>query len=140
MPEIQPADPATRRRALIAAGVIAVLGWVAFFALQDWLAGLRDSDPTATRQALEDALVWGSWAACLPVALLAAWFWLLGGRIARAGRYPPPDSKVIRDTAVLHGSAARARATALRVLAALLGLLCTGTLIAVYRLIARLHR
>jgi hypothetical protein len=137
--EIQPADPATRRRALLGAAAVAIAGWAAFFVLQDWLRGLAGADPVATRRALEDALLWGSWAACLPVAVLATWMWLQGQRIVRAGRYPAPGAKVIRDTPVLHGDAARLRGTALRVLAAILGLVSAGTLVAVYRLVARLE-
>jgi len=139
MREIQPADPATRRRALIVAGVIAVAGWAAFFALQEWLARLQGTDPGHMRQSLERALVWGSWAAMLPVAVLAGWMWRYGARVGRAGRFPAPGAKVVRDTPVLLGDAARLRATALKVLASFLGLLSAGTLIAVYRLIARLH-
>ena len=139
MPEIQRADPATRRLALVAAAAVAVAGWAAFFVLQNWLAGLHSADPVATRHALEDAMLWGSWAACVPVALLATWLWLHGGRIARAGRYPAPGSKVIRDTPVLHGNAARLRGTVLRVLAVVLGLLSAGTMFSVYRLVARLE-
>jgi len=137
--EIQRADVATRRRALLAAAAIAVAGWAAFFVLQDWLAGLHIADPVETRHALEDAMIWGSWAACLPVVSLAAWMWMYGGRIVRAGRYPAPDSRVVRDTPVLHGDAARLRGTLLRVLAVFLGLFSAGTLIAVYRLVTRLE-
>jgi hypothetical protein len=139
MPEIQPADPATRRRALIGAAAVALAGWAAFFVLQDWLRGLAGADPVATRRALEDAMLWGSWAACLPVAVLATWLWLQGLRISRAGRYPAPGAKVIRDTPVLHGDAARLRGLLLRVLAFCLGLLAVGTLIAVHRLVERLE-
>lgn len=139
MPEIQPADPATRRRALFGAAVVALAGWLALFTLQRWLRGLGGTDPVALRLALEDAMLWGSWAACLPVAVLATWLWLQGLRIMRAGRYPAPGAKVIRDTPVLHGDAARLRGLALRVLAAFLALLAAGTLIAVHRLVARLE-
>ena len=121
MTEIQRADPVARRRALIAAVVIAMGGWAAFFVLQDWLAGLRGSDPARVRRALEGAMIWGSWVACLPVAALAVWLWRTGVRIARSGRYPPPGAKVIRDTPVVHGNAARLRATALKLLAIFLG-------------------
>lgn len=139
MPEIQPADPGTRRRALLAAGAIAIAGWAAYFALQDWLARLPRSDPARMRESLECALVWGSWAAMLPVAVLAAWLWVYGARVRRAGRFPPPGAKVLRDTPVLLGDAARLRGMVLKVLAAFLGLLSAGTLVAVYRLIARLN-
>jgi hypothetical protein len=139
VPEVQPADPATRRRALVGAAVVALAGWAAFFALQDWLRGLDGADPVVMRRALEEAMLWGSWAACLPVAVLATWLWLQGLRIMRAGRYPAPGAKVIRDTAVLHGDAARLRGLVMRVLAVFLGLLAAGTLVAVHRLVARLE-
>jgi len=139
MTEIQRADPAARRRALVAAVVIALAGWAAFFVLQDWLAGLRGSDPMQVRRALEGAMIWGSWVACLPVAALALWLWRAGVRVGRAGRYPPPGAQVIRDTPIVHGDAARLRAVALKLLAIVLGLLCTGTLFAVHRLVARLE-
>jgi hypothetical protein len=137
--EIQRADAATRRLALLAVAGVAVAGWAAYFVLQDWLAGMHSADPVETRHALEDALLWGSWAACAPVALLALWMFLHGGRISRAGRYPAPGSKVIRDTPVLHGSAARLRGMLLRVFGIILGLLSAGTLIAAYRLVAALE-
>ena len=61
MPEIQRADVPTRRRALFAAGAVAVAGWAALFVLQDWLAELHLADPVEMRHALEDAMLWGSW-------------------------------------------------------------------------------
>jgi hypothetical protein len=139
MPEIQRADPATRRRALLAAVGVAAAGWAAFFALQEWLDGLRYGDPVAVRHSLESAMLWGSWAATLPVIAVAIWLWHYGGRVQSAGRYPAPGAHVIRDTAVVHGDAARLRAAAMRVLAVFLGLLAAGTLIAVHRLVARLE-
>ncbi|MBM4219371.1 MAG: hypothetical protein FJ171_06980 [Gammaproteobacteria bacterium] len=139
MPEVQQADPATRRRAFFGAAAVALAGWAALFVMQDWLRGLAGADPVAARRALEDAMIWGSWAACLPVAVLATWMWLQGLRISRAGRYPAPGVKVIRDTLVLHGDAARLRGIVLRVLAVFLGLLAAGTLIAVHLLVARLE-
>jgi hypothetical protein len=139
MPEVQRADPALRRRALLAAVAIATAGWAAFFVLQDWLAGLRYGDPVALRHSLESAMLWGSWVATLPVIALALWLWRYGGRVQAAARYPPPGARVIRDTVVVHGDAARLRATAMRVLAVFLGLLSAGTLIAVHRLVARLE-
>jgi|SRR5688572_5257903 len=139
MTEIQRADPALRRRAVVAAAAIAAAGWAAFIGLQGWLAGLRGLDPARMRESLEDAMIWGSWAALLPVAAIAILLWRYGGRVHRAGRYPPPRSRVVRDTRVVHGNEARLRGAAMRVLAVLLGLLCAGTLLAVHRLVVRLH-
>ena len=137
--EIERADPSARRRALVAAGVVAALGWAAFFILQEWLSQLRGSGETELRRSLAGAMIWGSWAAALPVAALAAWLWRYGGRVCRAARFPPPGAKVIRDTPVVNGDAARLRGTAMRILAVFLGLLSAGTVIACYRLVARLE-
>ena len=138
-PEIQRADPAARRRVL--AGFVAVVaactaGW---FVLQRWLAGLRGLDAAQVQQALERALVFASWAAMLPAVVVAACLWRYGTRVCEAGRFPAPGARVIRDTPVVHGAPAQLRGTILKVLAAFLALLATGTLVAAYRLIARLH-
>jgi hypothetical protein len=139
MGEIQRADPIIRRRALVAVAVVALAGWGLYFGLEHRLAGLGGSSLAHVRDVLERALIWSSWAAFLPVAVLAACMWRYGTRVCRAGRFPAPGSKVVRDTPVLHGPPARRRGTALRVLAVCLALLSAGALIAVYRLIARLH-
>ena len=139
MPEIQRADPVTRRRVLI--GVVAVVAAcvAGFLALQRWLAGLRGLDAPQVQQALERALIVGSWAALLPAIVVAACLWRYGSQVCKAGRFPAPGAKVIRDTPVLHGAPAQLRGTILKALAAFLALLATGTLVAAYRLIARLH-
>ena len=138
-PEIQRADPATRRRVLV--GVVAVTAAcvAGYFGLQRWLAGLRGLDAPQVQQALERALILASWAALLPAVVVAAFLWRYGSRVCEAGRFPAPGSRVIRDTPVLHGAPAQLRGTILKVLAAFLALLATGTLVAAYRLIARLH-
>ena len=138
-PEVQRADPVTRRRVL--AGVVAITtACVAgYFALQRWLAGLRDLDTAQVQQSLERALVVASWAAMVPAVVLAACLWRYGTRVCEADRFPAPGARVIRDTPVLHGAPARLRGTFLKLLAACLALLAAGTLVAAYRLIARLH-
>jgi hypothetical protein len=138
MPGIQRADPGARRRALLLAVAIGAAGWAAFFVLQEWLADLQTKDPAIAREALEDAMIWGTWAATLPVLVFATWLWLLGARVRRAERYPPPGAKVIRDTPVLTGREARSRGALLQVFALILGVCGAGTLIAVHRLVVRL--
>lgn len=138
MPEIQPADPATRRRVMIAAAVIiaaCVAGW---FGLQRWLSGLRGQDPAQIQAALERALIVSSWAALVPAMVLAVVLWRYGTRVCRSDRFPAPGAKLIRDTPVVHGQAAQVRGTVLKALAAFLALLAAGTLVAAYRLLARL--
>jgi len=139
MPEIQRADPRTRKRVLLGVAAIMAACVGGYLGLQRWLAGLRDLDPAHIQRALEHALIWASWAATVPSAVLAACMWLYGMRVCRADRFPAPGSKVVRDTEVLHGRPAQLRGTVLKVLAACLALLSAGTLIAAYRLIARLH-
>lgn len=138
-PEVQRADPVTRRRVLVGVVAIAAACTAGYFALQRWLAGLRGLDAPQVQQALERALVLASWAALLPAVVVAAFLWRYGTRVCEAGRFPAPGSRVIRDTPVLHGSPAQLRGTILKVLAACLALLACGTLVAAYRLIARLH-
>jgi hypothetical protein len=139
VPEIQPADPGARRRVLLGVVAVAAACVAGYFVLQRWLAGLRGLDPAHIQQALERGLLVASWTALVPAAVLAACVWRYGARVHASGRFPAPGSKVIRDTPVLHGEPARLRGTVLKVLAAFLLLLAGGTLIAAYRLIARLH-
>ena len=57
--------------------------------------------------------------ALLPVPLLAfaAHLWSLGAMVLRAREFPPPGHRVVRDTPVVVGEAALARARQLKVLA-----------------------
>lgn len=139
MPEIQRADPVARRRVLVAVVAVAALCVAGYMTLQHWLAGLRGLDAAHMQQALERALIVASWAALVPAAIFAACLWRYGVRVCKAGRFPAPGARVIRDTPVLRGAPAQLRGAFLKVLAAFLALLAAGTLIAAYRLIARLH-
>jgi hypothetical protein len=139
VPEIQPADPVARRRALIGVAATTLLCVAGYLALQHWLARLVGLDAPRMQQALERALIAASWAAMVPAAVVAAFLWRYGTRVCDAGRFPAPGARVIRDTPVLHGRSARLRGMVLRVLAACLALLAACTLVASYRLIARLH-
>jgi hypothetical protein len=138
--DVQPADPIAQRRALIAVIAIAAAGIAAWFVLEDWLMGLQAADPLQARHAMKNALIWGTWAASLPVILLAAHLWRSGEHVRRAERYPPPGAKLVRDTPILTGSRARTRGTALQVLGVFLCLATVGLLFAVYRLAALLDQ
>lgn len=139
MPEIQPADPVARRRVLLGAVAVLAACTGGYFGLRHWLAGLRGLDTPHVQQSLEHALIVVGWAAMVPAVALAACLWRYGSRVCAADRFPAPGARVIRDTPVLHGPPAQLRGAALKVLAAFLALLASGTLIAAYRLIARLH-
>lgn len=109
-PEIQPADPAARRLALIVVIVIGVLGLVPIIWLQstlDTISGLRRTDPVeAARMMLAVSRLLGAAVAvvCFATAIWLAW---LSFGIRRAERFPLPGARVVRDTPVLTGAAAR---------------------------------
>jgi hypothetical protein len=66
---------------------------------------------------------------------LAAWAGRIAGRIGRAGRYPPPDAKLTRDTRVRSGASATAMARlhyAVAVIAALMAIAVPVLLWGVY--------
>lgn len=56
-----------------------------------------------------------------PLVALAVYLWSLGARVLRAGQFPPPGYRVIRDTPVVGGQAAVLRGRAFRALALCLG-------------------
>lgn len=64
----------------------------------------------------------------------AAYFLAVAVRVLRSGRFPPPGARVVRDTPVRRGTAARAIA----VLSVLLSLLLPATAVAVHMLMSRL--
>lgn len=57
-----------------------------------------------------------------PLLAFAAYLWSLGSKVLWAREFPPPGSRVIRDTSVIAGKAAVLRGRALRALALGLGL------------------
>jgi hypothetical protein len=57
-----------------------------------------------------------------PVLGLAGYCWHLGQRILRAAQYPPPGLRVVRDTPIVTGDAARRRGRLVQWFAAVLGM------------------
>lgn len=119
--EIQPADPSARRAALAIVGILTVLGFALLVfvikgrpALTAWL----EEDP-GTR--IRWVLVWLGATTVVPLLGFGAYLWLVGMRIVHAERYPLPGAKVMRDTPVLSGDAARIRGRFAQALAVLLG-------------------
>lgn len=119
-PELQGADRRARRRVLWLGAGATLAGAAVLLALPGWLQGWTDTllerPPHERVRAARYLAAAGTAALAAPVAVLGAYFLRVGGRVARAGRWPPPGMRVLRDTAVLHGADARAHARRLRAL------------------------
>lgn len=124
MTEIRRADPAARRQVvwLLIAG--ALVGALLLFAFERHLASLREwiyADPHAASGRLRRTFVGLGVVLSAPVLAFAAYLWTYGAKVLRTQESPPPGYRVIRDTLVLRGQAARIRGHAFRILAAVLG-------------------
>jgi hypothetical protein len=100
-PEIQSADPRARR--LLAWTVVIGMGAgaIAYALLQTWLADVVQLPPATARQKLLSALFWLIGIGAFSLAALGGYVWRVGAGIRAARRFPPPGSRVIRDTPVL---------------------------------------
>jgi hypothetical protein len=122
MPDIQKADPAARRIAVLMMVCGTVVGALLLIAVDR----LRPQLESWLRQDLR-ARAWIGVALMaavgpLPALGVAAYLWHLGTRVARSGRYPPPGLRVLHDTDIVTGDAARRRVRAARTLASVLAL------------------
>jgi hypothetical protein len=136
--EIQRADPAARRASVLIIACGAVVGVVLIGLagalrpeFERWLA----EDP---RPRLEWVMAALSLMASGPLLGLAWYLWRLGHRIRRAGAFPPPGFKVVRDTPVETGQAARRRAVVIQTLAVVLAAGALLMAAALWRLISLL--
>lgn len=71
-----------------------------------------------------------------PLAALAAYLWSLGGKVVRAGEFPPPGHRAIRDTPVIAGPAGVSRGRGLKALALCLGVASALLWLLLWRLVA----
>jgi hypothetical protein len=137
--EVQRADPVARRRAVLLVAGGAVMGVLLIAAFERARAPLGDwirSDPgQAARRAQRVALV-SSGVLVAPLFGLATYLWLLGARVVRAGRFPAPGQRVLRDTPVLRGQPAVSRGRGVQALAVCLGAAAALLLVLCWRLAA----
>ncbi len=120
MNEISKADPAAQRRVAALVAVVGLGGGVLVFSIQRWLPDLlRWATGGPGRMGWVGAGLVA--VVCGPLLLLALHFLRMASRVARAGRFPPPGARVIRDTPVLEGPAAKRRVLLLRGMAVMVG-------------------
>lgn len=122
---IQRADPAARRQAILvvifgaAVGGLLIAGFDHFGeSFREWLS----SEPAHTAERARLAMYLSALILSVPLIGLAVYLWLVGARVQRAQQFPPPGFRVIRDTAIVGGSAAVTRGQVIQVLALCLGL------------------
>jgi len=124
MNEVQKADPAARRQAVLvivfatAAGALLIAGFDHFREpFREWLS----SEPAETARRAKLAMYVSGFVVSAPVIAFAIYLWLLGARVLRAQEFPPPEFRVIRDTQVVGGHGAVTRGHVIQILAVCLG-------------------
>lgn len=122
-PEIVAADKPLRVRAILAVVLLVVVGGAAIGLLNGHLREIEQQAGENLQAARQKALRLTAIAAAvggLGFVGMGGWFWWLGRRVHRSGRFPPPGMKVIKNTPVRTGARARTVAH----LAQVAGLLC----------------
>lgn len=124
MSEIQPADPASRRKLVVGASLF-LLAMVSGQGVVQWFTNWLAEDPERVREYF--AYMVGAIAFVFsPLFGFGYYSWQTGVRVIRAKRFPPPGMKVIKDTVVVKGRKAVSRGRALQVC----GVILWGTAIA----------
>lgn len=124
MNEVQKADPAARRQAVLvivfatAAGALLIAGFEHFREpFREWLS----SEPAETARRAKLAVYVSALILSAPVIAFAIYLWLFGARVLRAQHFPPPGFRVIRDTPAVGGRGAMNRGHVIQILAVCLG-------------------
>jgi hypothetical protein len=120
---IQPADPRARRNAAILVLVFTCLGTVAYFATDRFVTDLKDlawADPGLAVEQAGMAIKLLALTLGVFLAGFSAWLFHFSLRSARAGCFPPPGTRLIKERTTLTGEPAQARARLGYVLAAVI--------------------
>jgi len=127
MTDVRRTHPDARRHAVLLLSVAAVVGALLILAFERYRIPLRDwilAEPRESAQRVQFIFLLVAALLLVPLLTLAAYLWSLGAKVLRAREFPPPGHRVIRDTPVIVGEAAVARARQLKVLAAGCGIAC----------------
>jgi len=137
--EIQAADPRSRRLAVTIVGCAAAAGALLIIVAQQFRPEFEAWLQQDLRARFRLVIAALTIATTGPVLALAAYSWDLGRRIVRAGRFPPPALRLIRDTPVVTGEAARRRGRLIQWFAAALGLAAVFLAVFLWRLTSLLR-
>ncbi|MGH8718184.1 MAG: hypothetical protein ACREV0_04470 [Burkholderiales bacterium] len=137
MNNIQKADPQARRKAILLVACAAAIGAALIYMLErcvpllaDWARG----DPAGSR--LGSILAVVATLVSLPFLAFSVYLWRLGRGVNKALRFPPPDTKVLRDTPIITGGGALRRGRFFQIIAALLAFAAILILVMLFRMIA----
>ena len=137
--DLQPADPRAQRRALILLIAGLVVGVLLIWGLERYTPALRrwiTEDPAAAPARLRTAIAIFALVVVVPPIAFGGYFWWIGVRIRRSGRYPPPGLAMIADTGVLTGDAAIRRAAILQAFGAIIAAVALGAAVVLWRMAA----
>ena len=141
MTRIRRADPTARRHGLtivLAGMLLGALAILAFTHYRAALAGWVASDAGALASRLNLIVAAFATVAIVPSVGFSVYLWSLAVRAIRTREFPPPNVRLTRDTRVVVGRAAVARARALQILAVVMTALPVAMTWLVWRLAAAL--
>jgi hypothetical protein len=115
--EQHPADPAASRTAIIVLIIIAVLGGLIIFATTALRPQIEEWVLVDVRSRLTLVIGLLTVLAVGPPLALAAYLFSFGRQVVAAGRFPPPGARLMQDTPVITGDAARRRGRTLQIFA-----------------------
>jgi len=124
MTDIRRADPAARRQAILLVILGALVGSLLIVGFERHRAPLREwllSEPAEFAYRVKLLFLLSAAALSAPLLALAVYLWSVGAKVLRAGQFPPPGYRVMRDTPVIDGQAAVSRGRAFKSLALCLG-------------------
>ncbi len=139
--EIQTADPAARRRALLFVFLVVVVGLSALALVQSAVNDVRDLPGSLRPEAIAQLilllkLIVGG--ASVTFVATGLWLWRFAAKVLETRRFPPPGHAVLNDTKVLRGEAAKRRARLGIVLGGLLIVAAVAVFVIAWRLVALL--
>jgi len=108
--DIVRADKEFRKRFIVFLILIAIIFSVTILSVKsylDQLEELRRENPGLAGKKVMLLLKWWMGLGSLPILGLAVYQIILGRRILKSGRFPPPGMKVIRDTKIQTGAKAK---------------------------------